>query len=114
MRHHTREAANLDDHAFGADQKRRECLAHAHDGEDIDVEKILDFSKVRVQSGDGIVAASIVDEDVKGAGGALFNGIFEGSDRGWFVHFETQGLNAYVTKIGDSAGVSSCREDAET
>ena len=94
MRHETRKAADVDDHAFGADEERAERLAHAHDGKDVDVEEVLNFVKVHIESRNGVVTAGVVDEHVEGARGTLLDGIFEGRDGGGLVDFETEGFDA--------------------
>ena len=64
MRHEARDAANLDDHAFGMDQERSEDLAHAHDGEEVDFEKVLNLLEINIKGWNRVVAAGVVDEDV--------------------------------------------------
>ena len=64
MRHKAREAANLDDHALGTDQERSEGLAHAHDGENVDFEEVLDLVKIHIKGWNCVVAAGVVDENI--------------------------------------------------
>lgn len=64
VRHHTGQTAYLDDGTLRFDEQRREGLTHAHDGEDVDVERLLYLVEVEVESGDGIIATGVVDEVV--------------------------------------------------
>ena len=109
-----RHAANLHDRAFGLDQQRREGVADAHHGEDVDVEDVLHLLHVDVQAGHVVVAPGVVDEVVQAAaGGQAFDFAVESGDRGRVVDDEGERLDADVGEVGDARGLAACREDAQ-
>lgn len=52
------------------DQQWCKSLTHTHDPEQVDLKGLLDFIKVNVERGNGVVAAGVVDEEVESAAGS--------------------------------------------
>lgn len=70
IRHDGRQAADLDNGTLCLDEQRGESLAHAHDGEDVDLERELQLLVVNLERGHRVVAPGVVDEKVEPAAGA--------------------------------------------
>lgn len=110
---HGGDAADLHDGAAGGEQERREGLAERHDAEDIGFECFAHLGGLDFQSGDGVVAAGVVDEVVELALGAGGNFLDEGGDAVGGGDFEGEGFNSERGQVGDGGAVAGGGEDAE-
>ena len=94
--HDSRETTNLNNGALCLDEKWGEGLAHAHDGEDVDLKCELKLIIVNLQTRDCVITSGIVNEKVEASAGPTGNILLGGLDVGILIDLKLERLDTYL------------------